>query len=368
MAPEGSSRINHEAASATDGIDAVVEVFSRAMLDFAQDATGPLSRGLCYCLGGLTVTLETNSPLYEERLTRALRHAALPPEREEEAAVKVFAVDAGAQNGLRPPGWPFPYADRRHLERLHVTAERDVYVTFNEDTRTWHVFDRGSRRAAIWTQDASCLPDWEHAFPLRTNLNWLYAPSPLTLAHAAAVGDGACGVLLAGAGGAGKSTTTAACLDIGFKTCGDDFVAITCDEMPRAYSLFDTVKLDERSLAWFPHLEARVANPGTAHQTKARIHLFEAGPSLLMPSCEVRALVVPRLTEGNGTRIQPVSKAVALRALAPTTLFLVRGTEAETAAKLAALVRRLPTYELLIGGRPAEAAAAIRSLLDEGAP
>ena len=359
--------MNHEAAPTPAGIDPAVTAFSRAMLDFAEDATGPPSRELRYHLGGLTVALETNGPLYEERLTRALRHAEAPPEPKQEAAVRVFAVDAGARDSMRPPGWPFPYSDRRHLERLHVTAERDVYVTFNEDTRTWHVFERGSRRAAIWTQDASCLPDWEHAFPMRTLLNWLYAPSPSTLAHAAVVGDGAYGVLLAGAGGSGKSTTTAACLDLGLETCGDDFVAVTCGEKPRAHSLFDTIKLDERSLEWFPDLKAHVANPDTARETKARIHLREARPSLLMASCEVRALVVPRLVPGDRTRIQPLSKAVALRALAPTTLFLVRGTEAETAAKLATLVRRLPTYELLIGGEPAEAAAAIRSLLDEGA-
>lgn len=358
--------MSHVTAPTSAAIDPAVTAFSRAVLDFAEGAAGSSSRERRYSLGALTVALEANGPLYEERLTRALRHAELPPGKGGELALRVFAVDAKAPNGMPPPDWPFPYADRRHLERLHVTAGRDVYVTFNEDTRTWHVFDRGSRRAAIWTEDASCLPDWEHAFPLRTLLNWLYAPSPLTLAHAAVVGDGACGVLLAGAGGSGKSTTTAACLDIGLKTCGDDFVAITCGERPRAYSLFDTVKLDERSLAWFPHLGARVANSGTAHETKARIHLFEARPNLLITSCEVRALVVPRLAEGNRTRIRPVSKAVVLRALAPSTLFLVRGTETETAAKLAALVRRLPTYELPIGGEPPEAAAAIRSLLDQG--
>ena len=249
-----------------------------------------------------------------------------------------------------------------------MTRDRRVYARLDEDTRTWHVFDRARRSAAIWTEDASRLPDWEQSFPLRTLLNWLLAPSAASLAHAAVVCEGERGVLLAGAGGSGKSTTTVACLEIGLTTCGDDFVAVTGGAEPRAHALFDTIKLDEPSLARFPHLAAHVANPDSAAGAKARIHLSDLSPPRLRSSCSLAAIVVPRVAPGGPTRIEPLPKTAALRALVPSTVFLTRGAEIETAAKLGALVRRLPTYALRIGGAPAEAAHALHALLAKGPP
>jgi hypothetical protein len=248
----------------------------------------------------------------------------------------------------------------RHLERLHVSADRQIYVRLDEDTRTWHVFDRLRGLAAIWTQDASQLPDWEQSFPLRTLLNWLLAPSSWSLAHAAVVCIGGRGLLLAGAGGSGKSTTTAACLGIGLETLGDDFVAVTAEGEPRAQALFDTLKLDRRSLAFFPEL---AVHAGVARTGKARIHLSGALPKQLRPSCSLAAIVVPRVTPGADTRLQPLPKTAALRALVPSTVFLTRGAEIETSTKLGALVRRLPTWELRIGGTPDQAARALAGLL-----
>ena len=54
--------MNHEAAWTPAGIDPAVVAFSRAMLDFAEDATGPPSREHRYRLGGLTVALECGRP------------------------------------------------------------------------------------------------------------------------------------------------------------------------------------------------------------------------------------------------------------------------------------------------------------------
>jgi hypothetical protein len=334
-----------------------------AVLDFAEENTRRSLREHTFRLCDEQVHLRVAGADFEQRLTKALKHACITSGMTQAPTLSVHAVDARAAGGGPPPGWPLAYVDRRHLERLHVSADRRVYMTLDEDTRTWHVFDRVRRRAAIWTADASRLPDWEHAFPLRTLLNWLLAPSASTLAHAAVVCEGERGLLLAGAGGSGKSTTTAACLEVGLETCGDDFVAVTGGVAPRAHALFDTLKLDERSLACFPRLAAHVANPDLAPATKARIHLSDVSPAQLRASCSLEAIVVPRLAPGEPTRLAPLSKTAVLRALAPSTLFLTRGAESETAAKLGALVRRLPTHELRIGGAPAGSAGSLRALL-----
>jgi len=354
------------APTARAQVDPQAGGFCAAVLELAEQGSRTATREHAFRLCDGLVTLRAAGTLFEEHLTRALRHARVAPTSVQAPELRVFALDGLAAGGRPPPGWPFPYANPRHLERLHVTRDRRFYLKLDEDTRTWHVFDRARGRAAIWTEDASRLPDWEQSFPLRTLLNWLLAPSPSTLAHAAVVCEGERGLLLAGAGGSGKSTTTVACLEIGLTTCGDDFVAVTGGVAPRAHALFDTIKLDERSLARFPHLAAHVANSGSPPGTKARIHLSELSPPGLRPSCWLTAIVVPRVTPGETTRIAPLAKTAALRALVPSTVFLTRGAEIETAAKLGALVRRLPTHELRIGGTPAEAALGLRALLAQG--
>jgi hypothetical protein len=355
------------AAPAPAPLDREARDFCRAAIAHAERATRGRAREHSFRLCERGVELRVAGDAYEERLTRALRHAAVEPQTGAAAALRVFALDARAAGGEPPPRWPFPYADPRHLERLHVTRERDAYLRLDEDTRTWQVFDRASGRAALWTADAERLPEWEQSFPLRSLLGWLLAPSAETLAHAAVICCGERGLLLAGAGGSGKSTTTAACLDAGLETCGDDFVAVTGGRSPRAHALFDTLKLDARALALFPRLAAQVAGP-PAPGAKARIHLFEHAPRGLRASCTLDAIVVPSLAPGVATRIVPLPKSAALRALAPTTVFLTRGAEAETTAKLGALVRRLPTHALRIGGSPGEAARGLRALLGAGPP
>jgi hypothetical protein len=328
----------------------------------AEQATRGAAREHCFQLCGGLVCLRVAGQAFEAHLTRALRHAAVPAEGSE-PALRVFALDGRASGAGAPPTWRLPYADVRHLERLHVSADRRSYLRLDEDTRTWHVFDRGRRRAAIWTQDASQLPDWEQSFPLRTLLNWLLAPSPWSLAHAAVVCAGGRGLLLAGAGGSGKSTTTAACLRLGLETLGDDFAAVTAEEGPRAQALFDTLKLDQRSLAFFPELAVHADRSGLAGTGKARIHLWDALPRQLRSGCSLAAIVAPRVAPGGETRLEPLPKTAALRALVPSTVFLTRGAEMETTAKLGALVRKLPAWQLSIGGAPDQAARALAGLL-----
>ena len=329
----------------------------------AATARGPL-RPL-YAPGGITVALATHGEAYAERLTRAFRHTSPGPCGSVEPQLRVFAVDAAAGGAEEPPTWGFPFEHARHLERLHVTRDHATYVTYQEELRTWHVYDRRSGRAAIWTADASQLPDWEHSFPLRALLGWFVEPLPATLAHAAVVGDGPRGVLIVGAGGSGKSTTTAACVARGLSTCGDDFVLLETGPRLCARTLFDTIKLDAASLARFPELQPHVANPERNREEKARIHLADVGPERLLDRCMLQHVVVPRLAPGEKTSLHTLPRAAALRALAPTTVFLARGTEARTTAKLADVVRRLPTHELRIGGTPAEAADVIAALIDE---
>jgi hypothetical protein len=225
---------------------------------------------------------------------------------------------------------------------------------------TWHVLSRARGLAVTWTADAADLPEWEDSCPLRDILHWHSSDADWLMMHAAGVGAGGTGVLLAGAGGSGKSTTTAACVLAGLQTTGDDFVVV--DPIRRhAHPIYDTIKLDESSLADWRHA---VANPGRPADQKARLHLAQSRPdALARGGLALRAILLPTVTGATQSAIVPVSAAEAMRALAPSTMFLLRGGAAVSMRKITALLRALPAFRLGLGRDPMEAADAVAGFL-----
>lgn len=308
--------------------------------------------------GPLDLTLDVAGALYARRLTAAFA----APGTGRSPGVRVIALD-GAATGLGAPGaWHFPVTQRGHLERLHEQPALGLTARFDPDTRTWRVLSLPRRLAVVWTADAAALPEWEDAAPLRDIIHWASAPEPWLLVHAACVGAGGRGALLAGAGGSGKSTTTAACVLAGMQTTGDDFV-LTDPGGGAAHALYDTIKLGPDSLDMLPGWAGAIANPGRDADQKARIHLRRARPDSLAPTLKLDALLLPTISGAPRTAIAPAPPGEAVRALVPSTAFLLRGGAAASIRKAGALARALPAFRLSLGRDPAEAAAFIAAFL-----
>lgn len=338
------------------------DAFIDDVLAFAEGRAAALPAAVPYRFGPLRVDLQVEGTELARRLTMAIRHAARPADATE--GVRVIALD-GSACGRRPPTWDLPTYERRHLERLHVSPDGRRLLHHNPDTSNWTILDRQRNLAVTWTASADRLPDWEDSFPLRSILHWLSTGHDCCLAHAAVVERGGHGVLLTGRGGSGKSTTTVAALFEGLRTCGDDFVMVDqAAPGPAAYCLYDTIKLDENALARFEELRPQVANPERADDQKARVHLTDVMPDQLVASVPLIGVVQPVITDDAAPSLQPVSPGVVLRALAPTTLFLLRGEETVLADKLARLVRSLPTWQLRLTRDPRASAAYLGAWLE----
>lgn len=336
-------------------MEARYDAFIRDTLAFASERAAALPAAVPYRFGPLRLELQVEGARLARRLTMAIRHAVC--EAGPGDAVRVIALD-GAVCGRKPPQWDLPTYERRHLERLHVSADGNRLLHHNPDTTNWTVFDRERKLAVTWTASADRLPDWEDSFPLRTILHWMSVGQPCCLAHAAVVERSGRAVLLTGRGGSGKSTTTVAALFSGMRTCGDDFVMVDLTKSGAvAHSLYDTVKLDGASLRRFAELQPNVANPKRAAEHKARVHLSDLMPDRLLESTPLHAIVQPVISDDVLPSLRKVDPGVVLRALAPTTLFLLRGEETILAGKLARLVRALPTWQLRLTRDPRASAA-----------
>jgi hypothetical protein len=345
------------AASARPAEEAGIDRFLADALGYAE--TLAAEHGLQetpYASGPVALSLSVLGDAYRDRLTAAIgfaRGAGGP-------ALRVIALDAQA-GADTPPAWHFPVTDNAHLERLHERP--DVVGRYDPDTRTWRVLSRARSLAVTWTADARALPEWEDSCPLRDILHWHSAAASWLLLHAAGIGAEGKGVLLAGAGGSGKSTTTAACVLSGLQTTGDDFVAVEPGRR-RAHAIYDTIKLDDASLSALPAWQAGVANPARPADQKARLHLWHSRPAALARGgLSLQAILLPRVTGARWSSIAPATAGDALRALAPSTLFLLRGGAAAGMRKTTALLRALPAFRLDLGRDPMEAAAAIAAFL-----
>ncbi len=179
-------------------------------------------------------------------------------------------------------------------------------------------------------------------------LHWWAAPTSLQPVHGGAVGWNGVGVLVVGNSGAGKSTTTLACLEAGMEYVADDYLVVDV-ATATAHSLYSTVKLEPENLERFPSLAPLVANADRLDEQKAIVRLNEHRGDRIVGSLRLCAMVMPHVTGERGSRLVPGSAAAALRVLAPTTSFHLPGYAREVVTKLGALVRSLPCYRLEAG-------------------
>jgi hypothetical protein len=189
----------------------------------------------------------------------------------------------------------------------------------------------------------------------------------MRLTHAGTLGANGKGVLLAGAGGAGKSGTVAAGLLNGLDSVGDDYVLIDLSNGVTARPLFSTLKQDPQGFARLG-LKRRVpANGPLNWQGKHAFHIDDIAPRPVPATLDIVALVVPHISGGGASSIMPVSRRDAMIALAPSGIAQMPGERESGFRFFSDLTRLLPCYRLSLGTQPQEIAGTVADFLARGA-
>jgi hypothetical protein len=238
-----------------------------------------------------------------------------------------------------------------------------------EPTRTWALtfFDPDEGVAAVWVDSLESIPSWETHAPLLRVWHATLARRDRCVTHAAAVGDEDGGVLLAGPGGSGKSTTTLAAILGGMRCVGEDYVIIDlAPEVIEAYALYNNIKLSPSVRDLMPELPDALQQAPALGMDKviARIDDIRAGAQV--SRLPLQAVVIPRLGAAD-CRLTPCSSADALRALAPSTIFQLSGDGGGAFGPLSQVVRRLPCYYLDLSSDPRAAVPTLKELLRHAA-
>jgi hypothetical protein len=211
--------------------------------------------------------------------------------------------------------------------------------------------DRESQRIVGSVTSADGLSLHERGKPLHYLLSLWHNDRGAYVIHAGLVAKAGRGVLFAGVGGSGKSSTALACTCGGFDFLGDDCVALEARADGRflGHSVYSGAWVERDNLARFAALSAHVA-AGLAPEDKALVRLDEAHPERLVRSAEIRAIVLPRVTGLAASRVRPASQGEALLALAPSSIVLFAPSPgADGVRQLGGLVRRIPAFWLELG-------------------
>lgn len=334
--------------------DAALPASSPAILDtddyFAalyaagQQAIGQAAHSADYTIGGQRWQIRCGANGWAARYLHALDHLRVPA-ASTAPSLTVHLWDE-AETGVGLPPLPRPW-DRRLPHSLHLDfdAERGIAVFH---TGLHVVFDRAARQCWVWHPDGASLPPWDDAAPLRDLIETWFNASNLVRVHAGAVGDGTGAVLIVGVSGSGKSTTTLACLRAGLHYLGDDYVLVDPDRA-FVHSLYHSGKLTPNTLVHFPELTPHVANPDSMTDFKAILYMADLFPQQMSASSPLKAILIPTITGQPHTHLTLVSPMLALRALAPSTLFQAAQPSADEFAKIGRLVRSVPAFRLHAG-------------------
>src|SRR4029079_18505676 len=99
----------------------------------------------------------------------------------------------------------------------------------------------------------------------------------------------------------------------------------------------------------FPSLLPKIANPSRLAEEKALLFVNEHDAAKVATRLPVRAILLPRVTGLPETRFKRVSVAMALAALAPSTIFQLPRAGNEALKFLATFARHLPCFSLEAG-------------------
>lgn len=317
--------------------------FASAVLAYArQNATGKTNAAF----GPATLRIEICGTVLSSIALDPLRHAATSSTAPVDFLVVM--ID-GKDTGIDGPALDDFALFHNGRKQRGDTGSRRSTLTVSEEWNTRCLIDADKRHAIVWFADATTTPEYAIYDQIRNALHWLSYERDFGLFHAAALRLGAVGCLITGKGGSGKSTLTAAAIAHGFDTAGDDFVLIETTTVPRAHAVFDTVKLDDKSLARFPQFEPFIRNPRREADDKAIIHLFDSSRDRIASGFPLHVILHARLTGEQQSRIVRSAPSDAFRALAPSSLFLLRAQGKQVAANCAKLVTRLGTYTFEVG-------------------
>ncbi|RYX83089.1 hypothetical protein EON83_16185 [bacterium] len=298
-----------------------------------------------YRLAGQTVQMEVVGDELARHMLAPFSHLKT---HDQPPALRVCLWDAKQTGVDCPEGLPTEFRSDEwgSVSQSFAYGYERRYVEYRSRAgTTW--LDRASNCLYGCYDDAGQFNIYDYSRPLPWLLPIWCNDLGVQSVHAGMVSWKGSGVVIVGASGSGKTTTTLACLDGGFDYLGEDQIGIGENEGGfTGFSFYNTARVDAKHLQRFPQL-----SPYARHESeqKTLLMLGELFASQLVGEAPLKMIVLPKVMPSEKTRIQPATSAEALRAVAANSLMLPIGGGRRGFERLARLVRQVPCYWLHLG-------------------
>jgi len=313
-------------------------------------------------LAGRTLSLVFAGQALAALVSRAFRHLPVLPESEAAADLEIRVFDSRF-SGVAPPIRPWEDEVCGPRYELLGSEPDGTRMTYTAEPAAFSVYDPSRRLAVHWSADGEDYPLLALASPFHFVLCWWAEACGAVVVHSAAVGRDGKGLLLAGRGGSGKSSTALGCLERGLSYAGDD--AVWCDVQADpviGWPLYATARVNAEDLQRFPRL-AETAAPEGRKGEKRVLFLGEHFTAQIAP-LTLSALYLPVLGSEAETRVESASRTDALRALIPWTLDFHPHSGPRTLFLVMLLIQRLPKVRLILGTDREAALDTLASILE----
>jgi hypothetical protein len=340
------------------------ETFAQEVARRASAAlSGTKTRCDTFSIGAARFRLIAPDCAADQSLGSAFPRAPDGPAHSVSDAHQAVVWDGIDQDSL-PPERPWSPTAHEPLGVVATYSNEAVRCAFDIHTSSLIIYNFARNTSHTWVPSIRALPAWAKASPLRIIVSWLCNRHGMQIVHGAAVAIDGRAVLLAGAGGSGKSTTALACALAGMDYLGDDYCAVE-PAAGKIHMVYRTAKVTSSTIAMLPALEKWIFNRNRLDAEKGVIFFGANGPRLAR-SAGLAAILLPRVDSGFRSSLRPATRDDAIRAILPSTVGGLMGGTAITPRLIMELVRSVPAYHLALGTDINSAADTIASRLTAG--
>lgn len=211
---------------------------------------------------------------------------------------------------------------------------------------TW--FDRRTCHMVGWRALGEELEVTERSKPLPMLLSIWYYDHDVHIIHAGLIARKGEGVLMGGPNGVGKSTASLICLMNGFDYLGDDQIGLSegSNGSFTGYSLYNGARLSPFLLSQLAPFKSIAIPSDSPKDDKFLVLLSQILPSQIERAATIRAIVLPRISPIEKSRLRRATKSEVMLRLAPTSFFTPFSSGARGFERLCQLVNRVPLYWL----------------------
>jgi hypothetical protein len=261
-----------------------------------------------------------------------------------------LTIDIWSQEETGVKGMPVTNYERGEVLSAITASPEGRYIK-EERYDGLVLLDRRTSHVVGYRGSSDTLYVDERARPFQRLLSIWLDDRDFQLLHSGLVSWQGRGVLFVGKAGAGKSTSSIACLRGGFGFLGDDFVWYedAGDGSFTGHGLFASCLVAPRQLTRFPDLAPHADPTNHAHDDKSLVFLSRLFPERMERIAAISVIALPRVVDSDETSFRPASNGEALLAMAPTSLLFRPGVSARSLDKLSKLVECVPCYWLELG-------------------